>query len=129
MANVRIDSNGVAKGAVFELTAPVAHRTGVTAADAAEPAGVGLGVDAVGYEHVDFDIDVTLGGTDPVVEVAPLFYDATSTHWFQGESVFFTSTGRYRVRAEVRGAVVFLQVVSLSGTSPTLALSAWASLS
>ncbi len=26
-------------------------------------------------------------------------------------------------------AVVFLQVVSLSGTSPTLALSAWASLS
>ena len=68
MANVRIDNNGVPKGAVFELTAPAAHRTSVTAVDSSEPGSVASGVNADGYAHVDFDIDVTLGGTDPMVE-------------------------------------------------------------
>lgn len=121
MANVRIDNNGVPKGAVFELTAPTAHRSSVTAVDASEPASVGLGVNADGYAHVDFDVDVTLGGTDPMVEVAPLFYDATSTHWFRGQSAFFTASGRYRLRAEARGAVVFLQVVALTYHTHALA--------
>ncbi len=129
MADVRIDANGVPKAAVFEQTAPVAHRTTVTAVDSDDPASAALGVASEGYRYVDFDVAVTLGGTDPLVEVAPLFLDATSGTWFRGQSAFFTSSGRYRVRVEARGAVVFLQVVSLSGTSPTLSLSAWASRS
>lgn len=129
MADVRIDANGVPKAAVFEQTAPAAHRSGVTAVDASDPASASLGVASEGYRYVDFDVAVTLGGTDPLVEVAPLFRDATSGTWFRGDSSFFTSSGRYRVRVEARGAVVFLQVVALSGTSPTLSLSAWASRS
>jgi len=129
VADVRLDDNGVPKGAVIELTAPVAHRSAVTAADGGEPASVADGVDAEGYQHVDFDIDVTLGGTTPMVEVAPLFYDATAAHWFLGESAYYTATGRHRLRVEARGGVVFLQVVALTGTSPTLSLSAWASCS
>ncbi|MEI7925826.1 MAG: hypothetical protein WCI61_06535 [Chloroflexota bacterium] len=129
MADVRLDHNGVAKGAVIELTAPVAHRSGVTAADGGEPGSTSLGVNADGYQHIDFDVDVTLGGTLPMVEVAPLFYDATAAHWFRGESSYYTATGRHRLRVEARGGVVFLQVVSLTGTSPTLSLSVWASCS
>ena len=129
MADVRLDDNGVPKGAVIELTAPVLHRDEVTAADGDEPEAASDGVNAEGYQHIDFDIDVTLGGTTPMVEVAPLFYDATAEHWFQGESAFYTATGRHRLRVEARGGIVFLQVVSLTGTSPTLSLSAWASCS
>lgn len=129
MADVRIDDNGVPKAAVFEQTAPAAHRVAVTAVDAADPASVDLGVASEGYRYVDFDVAVTLGGTDPLVEVAPLYYDATSDTWFRGASQFFVASGRYRVRVEARGAVVFLQVVALDGTSPTLSLSAWASRS
>ncbi|MGE3857452.1 MAG: hypothetical protein AB7G21_10910 [Dehalococcoidia bacterium] len=129
MADVRLDENGVPKGAVIELTAPAAHRAGVTAADGGEPSSVADGVDAAGYQHVDFDVDVTLGGTSPMVEVAPLFYDATAAHWFRGDSAYYTASGRYRLRVEARGGVVFLQVVALTGTSPTLSLSAWASCS
>ena len=129
MADVRLDANGVPKGAVVELTAPAAHRSGVTAADGAEPGALSDGVDAEGYQHVDFDLDVTLGGTNPMVEVAPLFYDATAGHWFRGDSAYYTASGRYRLRVEARGGVVFLRVVALTGTSPTLALSAWASCS
>lgn len=129
MANVRIDSNGVPKGAVVELTAPAAHRASVTAVDGGEPGSVALGVNAEGYQHIDFDLDITLGGTTPMVEVAPLFYDATAAHWFLGESAYYTATGRHRLRVGARGGVVFLQVVALTGTSPTLSLSAWASLS
>lgn len=129
MADVRIDANGVPKAAVFEQTAPAAHRASVTAVDGGDPASTALGVASEGYRYVDFDVAVTLGGGDPLVEVAPLFYDATSETWFLGESSYFTSSGRYRLRVETRGAVVFLQVVSLSGTSPALSLSAWASKS
>jgi len=127
MAEVRIDANGVPKAPVFEQSTPVAHRVAVTAVDAADPASSSLGVASEGFRYVDFDVSVTLGGTDPLVEVASLFFDATSGTWFAGESSFFTSSGRYRVRVEARGAVVFLKVVALEGTSPTLSLSAWAS--
>lgn len=129
MANVRIDQNGVPKHAVFEQTAPVVHRSGVTAVDGSDPVGATSGVASDGYAAVDFDVDVTLGGTNPMVEVAPIYHDATSNTWFRGESAFFTSSGRYRVRAETRGATVYLKVLALTGTSPTLSMSAWASLS
>ncbi|MEZ4501745.1 MAG: hypothetical protein R3C39_03900 [Dehalococcoidia bacterium] len=127
MANVRIDENGVAKGVVFEHTAPAVHRSNVTAVDGSDPAS-SAGVDTAGFEAVDFDLDVTLGGTDPLVEVAPIYFDATADAWFKGESAFFNSSGRFRVRAEGRGAVTYLKVVALTGTSPTLDLDAWASL-
>ena len=129
MTDVRLDSNGVPVAAAFDATVPVAHRAGVTAVDASEPANTGLGVDASGYEQVAFDLDVTLGGTTPSVEVAPLFYDATAAHWFRGDSAFYGASGRYRLDVEARGALVFLEVVALSGTSPTLDLDVWASLS
>ena len=128
MTDVRLDSNGVPKAAVFEASTPVVHRISVTAVDSSEPS-VSAGVDASGFEFVDFDLDVTLGGTTPAVEVAPLHYDATAAHWFRGASTLFTASGRYRFRVEARGGVVFLDVVALTGTSPTLSLNVWASLS
>lgn len=129
MANVRIDENGVAKGAVFEHTVPAVHRSNVTAVDGVDPGSPSAGVDAAGYEAVDFDLDVTLGGTNPMVEVAPIYYDATAALWFKGESAFFTASGRYRLRAAARGGIAYLKVVALTGTSPTLDLDAWTALS
>jgi hypothetical protein len=118
----------VPKGAVWEQTVPVAHRTNVTAADGADPAP-SAGVVAEGFEVIDFDLDITLGGTNPAVEVAPLYYDATAAAWFRGAPTTYSATGRYRLRANVRGALTYLKVIALTGTSPTLALNAWASLS
>ena len=129
MPNVRIDENGVPKGAVYEQTAPVAHRSAITAVDASDPASAASGVACAGFEVVDFDLAITLGGTNPMVEVAPLFHDATANQWFAGASAFFTVSGRSRLRVDARGAIVFLKVVALTGTSPTLSLSVWASLS
>jgi len=128
MPNVRIDENGVPKAAVFEQAAPVAHRTGVTAVDSAAP-DVEDGVDAAGFEHVDFDLDVTLGGEDPLLEVTPLFYNATADAWFRGEPAYFTATGRHRLRTPARGGIVFLAVTALQGDTPTLDLDAWAVVS
>ena len=85
-------------------------------------------LDASGFEHIDFDLDVTLGGTDPLVEVTPLYYGAAADAWFRGESAFFTATGRYRLRVAARGARVFLAVTALEGDTPTLDLDVWASL-
>lgn len=129
MANVRIDSNGIPKGAVFDQTAPVLHRNAVTTPDLADPASAAGGLATDGYLAADFDIEVTLGGADPLVEVVPLFYNPVAAAWFRGDAAFFTESGRYRLRAETRGAAVFLKVAALTGGSPTLQLSAWASLS
>ena len=128
MANVRIDENGVPKGAVFEQSAPVLHRSGVAAVDAGAPL-LADAVDTAGFEHADFDLDVTLGGTDPLLEVTPLFWSAGPQDWFRGESSFFTESGRYRLRVPARGARVFLAVTALEGDTPTLDLDAWAVLS
>jgi hypothetical protein len=129
MANVRIDANGVPKGAVFEQTAPVAHRLGVTEPDEGDPLSPADGVDAAGYEFVDFDLDVTLGGDGPLVEVAPLYFDAAAEAWFRGQSHFIAESGRTRLRVEARGATVYLAVLALEGEEATLDLDAWASLS
>ena len=86
-------------------------------------------MDAAGFEVLDFDMAVTLGGTAPMVEVAPIFYDATAAAWFKGESAFFTATGNYRLRTQARGAIVYLKVIALTGTSPTLDLDVWSALS
>ncbi|MGE3961133.1 MAG: hypothetical protein AB7F65_05570 [Dehalococcoidia bacterium] len=128
MPNVRIDENGVPKAAVFEHTAPIAHRSGVTGVDVGDP-DIEDAVDASGFEHIDFDLDITLGGTDPLLEVTPLFYGASAAAWFRGESQYFTASGRVRVRTDARGARVFLAVTALEGDTPTLDLDAWASLS
>src|SRR5689334_20583412 len=125
MTDVRLDSNGVPKAAVFDAATPVVHRSGVSAVDVSEP-DVEDGVDASGYERIAFDLDITLGGTTPGVEVAPTFYDATADHWFRGDSAFYGVNGRYRLDVEARGALVFLEVVALTGTSPTLDLDVWA---
>ena len=127
MANVRIDENGVPKSPVFEQEAPLAHRVEVTAVDEGTPA-VEDAVDAAGFEDIDFDLDVTLGGTDPLLEVTPLFYGSAAEAWFRGESSYFTSSGRYRLRVPARGARVFLAVTALEGDSPAVSLDAWAVL-
>ncbi len=129
MADVRIDANGVPKGAVVEQTAAALHRAAVTEVDEGDPASPSDGVDAEGYLAVDFDLDVTLGGDDPVLEVTPLFLDAGAEAWFRGEPAFFTASGRYRLRTEARGATVFLAVTGLEGDTPTLDLDVWASRS
>jgi hypothetical protein len=115
MANVRIDASGVPKAPVIEQTTPASHRTGVTAVDGADPAS-SAGVSTDGYQVIDFDLDVTLGGTNPAVEVAPT-------------SATYGATGKYRLRAEARGATVYLKVIALTGTAPTLSLNVWSARS
>ena len=129
MANVRIDANGVPKAPVYEQATPVLHRSGVTTVDASDPEDAVDGIDCAGFEVVDFDLDVTLDGTGPMVEVAAIHYDATADAWFAGESAFLTASGRYRFRSHVRGATVYLKVVALTGDTPTLDLDVWAVLS
>lgn len=99
-----------------------------------EPA-TSAGIDCVGYEGVDFDCKLKLGGTTPVIELTPIHYDSVDAQWYAGESVFWTGTayadtfirGKLRIRTIAKGAIAFLQVRSLTGTTPTMLLSVWAS--
>ncbi|MBI4299034.1 MAG: hypothetical protein HY666_04655 [Chloroflexi bacterium] len=119
MANVRIDQNGLPKGPIFEPTSPAAHRSGVAAVDASDPADTSGAVDSVGYQ--DCRLDITITGTGfTSLDVQVLFWNSRQSKWFGGASRQFTSTGQHALSVEARGSIIFLKVVAFSGTSFTL---------
>jgi len=132
VANVRIDSQGVPKGPVYEETTPILHRSGLTAADPSDPTSVSEGVDCTGYRNVRFDVD-TSGSTDlTALTVQLLVWDATAAKYFRGGERSFdeeelAANPIPSLEAEVRGATVFLKLVSATATS--LSISVYASLS
>jgi len=132
VANVRIDSQGVPKGPVYEETTPILHRSGLTAADPADPTSASEGVDCLGYRNVRFDVD-TSGSTElTALKVQLLVWDATAGKYFRGSERSFgqeelAANPIPSLEAEVRGATVFLKVVS--ATAASLSISVYASLS
>lgn len=116
MANVRLDSNGIPKGPVFEPTAPLVHRSGVTAVDASDPADTSGAVDCAGYQVCRFDITITGTGFTSLT-VQALFWNSRQSLWFGGASRQFTTTGKHSLVVEARGAIGFLKVTEFSGTS------------
>ena len=132
MANVRIDSQGVPKGPVYEETTPILHRSGLTAADPSDPASASEGLNCTGYRNVRFDVD-TSGSTElTALKVQLLVWDATAAKYFRGGERSFgqeelAANPIPSLEAEVRGATVFLKVVS--ATAASLSISVYASLS
>ncbi len=119
MANVRIDENGVPKGPVYEHTAPVAHRSGVTAVDSSDPVDTSGAVDCAGYRQCRFDI--TIGGTGfTSLEVQAIFWNSRQSLWFAGGSRKLTTTGQHALAVDAQGSYVFLKVTAFSGTSFSL---------
>src|SRR3990172_2410674 len=119
MANVRIDQNGIPKGAVCEWTTPAVHRSGITGVDASDPADTSGAVDCDGYQYCRFDLS-TSGSGFSSLDVQALFWNSRQSKWFGGGKRQFTETGQHAVLVEARGAIIFLKVVAFSGTSFTL---------
>jgi hypothetical protein len=132
VANVRIDSQGVPKGPVYEGTTPVLHRSGLTAADPSDPTSVGEGLDCTGYRNVRFDVDTSGSIGLTALKVQLLAWDSTAGKYFRGAERSFgqgelAANPIPSLEAEARGATVFLKVVSATATS--LSVSVYASLS
>jgi hypothetical protein len=132
VANVRIDSQGVPKGPVYEETTPIVHRNGLTAPDPSDPTSASAEVDCSGYRNVRLDLD-TSGSTGlTALKVQLLVWDATAGKYFRGCERSFSQAELAAnpipsLEAEVRGATVFLKVVS--ATAASLSISVYASLS
>lgn len=128
MANVRKDSNGIPKAAVFEHNSYETHRTSVTTVDSTYPVNTNNGIESDGWEVIDFDIEVvSITGDDPSIEVAPIYWNPSAEKWFKGESEFLTETGNFRLRAESRGSIAYLAVESFVGTN--FSINVWTSKS
>jgi hypothetical protein len=132
VANVRIDSQGVPKGPVYEETTPVLHRSGLTAADASDPTSASEGVDCGGYRNVRFDVDTAGSSELTALKVQLLVWDATAAKYFRGGERSFgqeelAANPIPSLEAEVRGATVFLKLVS--ATAASLLVSVYACLS
>lgn len=120
MANVRIDENGIPKALSYESTAPLQHRSGVTAVDSTDPADASSGINCDGYQYCRLDLDIT-GTGFTTLDVQVIFWNSRQSLWFGGASRQFTATGRYALAApDVRGSTVFLKVTAFSGTSFSL---------
>jgi hypothetical protein len=129
VANVRIDSQGVPKGPVYEETTPIVHRSGLTVADPSDPTSASAGLDCSGYRNVRFDLD-TSGSTNlTALKVQLLVWDATAGKYFRGCERSFSQAELAAnpipsLEAEVRGATVFLKVVSATATSLSISVHA-----
>jgi hypothetical protein len=118
MTNVRIDQNGLPKGPVYDPTAPLQHRSAVTAVDAVDPAE-SAGIDAAGYDECRLDLSIT-GVSFTSLEVQALFWNSRQSLWFGGGRRSLTSTGRHALAVPGRGQKIFLKVTAFSGTSFSL---------
>jgi len=129
MVDVRIDTRGVPKAPVYEEAQPVLHRSGVTAADAADPTSASVAVSAAGYRRLRFDLDTTGSVGLTALKVQLLHWNPTAGKYYRGAERDFSQSELAAnplpaLEAEVRGATVFLKVVSVTAT--TLVLSVYA---
>ena len=91
MTNVLIDENGLSKAPVYDHTAPLLHRSAVTAGEGSDPAG-SASIDTFGYEEARFDIDIGRAGFTSL-EVPVLFWSSRLSQWIGVGKRLFTGTG------------------------------------
>jgi hypothetical protein len=125
VVDVRIDTRGVPKAPVYEEAQPLLHRDGLTAPDAADPTSAAEGVDCAGYRRVRFDVDTTASTDLTALRVQILHWNPTADRYFRGaerefDSSVLAANPLPSLEAEVRGATVFLKVVSATATSLSL---------
>ena len=129
MADVRIDTRGVPKGPVYEEAPTVLHRQAVTAADSSDPTSAAVGVNCAGYRRVRFDIDASASVGLTALKAQILSWNAGVGKYFRGAEREFSEQDLAQnslpaLEAEVRGATVFLKIVSASAV--TLLLNVYA---
>ena len=132
MVDVRIDTQGVPKGPVYEETAPVLHRSAVSTPDAADPTSASQGLSCAGYRNLRLDIDTTASVGLTALKVQLLVWNAAAGKFFRGAEREFSAADlsanpKPSLEAEIRGATIFLKVVSATAT--TLSVSVYAALS
>lgn len=122
MADVRIDTRGVPKAPVYEEAPTVLHRQALTAADGSDPTSAAAGVSCAGYRRVRFDIDTSGSSALTALKVQVLNWNGGAGRYFRGADREFSQQDLAQnplpaLEAEVRGATVFLKVVSASAGS------------
>ena len=122
MADVRIDTRGVPKGPVYEEAPTVLHRQALSAADSDDPTSAAVGVNCGGYRRVRFDIDASGSAGLTALKVQILSWNGGAGKYFRGAEREFSQQELAQnslpaLEAEVRGATVFLKIVSASGGS------------
>ena len=93
MTNVPIDENGLSKVPFYDPTAPLLHRSAVTAGEGSDPAG-SAGIDTFGYEEARFDIDIGCTGFTSL-EVPVLFWSSRLSQWIGMGKRLFTGSGSH----------------------------------
>jgi hypothetical protein len=125
VVDVRIDTRGVPKAPVYEEAQPILHRSGLTAPDAADPTSASEGVDCAGYRRVRFDIDTSASTGLSALRVQLLHWNGAVGKYFRGAEREFDASELAAnplpsLEAEVRGATVFLKVISATAMSLSL---------
>jgi len=70
----------------YEPAAPVLHREGVDAVDAADPATAEGAVSSAGYQRIRFDLDTTACTALTALKVQALFWNPLAGRYFRGDA-------------------------------------------
>jgi hypothetical protein len=122
LPDVRIDTRGVPKAPVYEEAPTVLHRPQVAAPDSSDPTAAASGVNCGGFRRVRFDIDTAGSSGLTALKVQILNWNTGAGKYFRGAEREFSQLELAAnpipaLEAEVRGATVFLKVVSATASS------------
>lgn len=122
MPDVRIDTRGVPKAPVYEEAPTVLHRPQLTAPDSSDPTAAASGVNCGGFRRVRFDIDTAGSSGLTALTVQILNWNTGAAKYFRGGTREFSQQELSAnpipaLEAEVRGATVFLKIVSATASS------------
>jgi hypothetical protein len=100
---------------------PITHRSGVTAADALDPAAVSSGIETGEYDQCRFDVFLNSGTVTYPVELQVLFWNSRLGKFVRGAKAQLTELPA-AVVVDCRGAVIFCKVTALAGTNPNITI-------
>lgn len=97
---------------------PTTVRDTVLTDDSSNPA-VGTGVDLSNYTYAE--VEIIIGGTDPVWNVTPLLVNGAGDTYMEGETITLSGTGTYVREIQIIGnSDINFRVDGSTGTSPTI---------
>ncbi len=102
----------------FRQTAPAAHREGISAADATDPATDADGIDCESFLEAWIDITLASGSLTSMT-VQALFWNSRTSEWMHGATRTITELPT-AVVVNVRGGKLYMKVTALTGTSPVI---------
>lgn len=105
----------------YKWSQPNIHRSGVTAADGADPTVIAGAINSGEYEQARFDVSLNSGTPTYPIELQVLFWNNRLSKFMRGAKAQLAELPSALV-VDCRGAIIYCKVTALSGAAPNITI-------